>query len=111
LLQATNRLAEAEPLMHRVLAIDETSFGFAHPNVARGLNNLALLLQAKNRLAEAEPLMRRHVEIFLAFRRRAGYDHPHLREAFGNYSSLLEAMGRSETEIAATLAELTGPTE
>ncbi len=56
LLQATNRLAEAEPLMRRALAIDETSFGPDHPNVANGLNNLALLLQATNRLAEAEPL-------------------------------------------------------
>ena len=34
LLQATNRLAEAEPLMRRALAIDETSFGPDHPNVA-----------------------------------------------------------------------------
>ena len=58
LLQATNRLAEAEPLMRRALAIDEQSFGDQHPQVATGLNNLALLLQATNRLAEAEPLMR-----------------------------------------------------
>ena len=34
LLQATNRLAEAEPLMRRALAIDEKSFGPDHPNVA-----------------------------------------------------------------------------
>ncbi len=34
LLQATNRLAEAEPLMRRALAIDEKSFGPEHPNVA-----------------------------------------------------------------------------
>ena len=59
LLQATNRLAEAEPLMRRALAIDEQSYGKEHPNVAIRLNNLALLLQATNRLAEAEPLMRR----------------------------------------------------
>ncbi len=56
LLQATNRLAEAEPLMRRALAIDEKSFGPEHPNVAIRLNNLALLLQDTNRLAEAEPL-------------------------------------------------------
>mgnify|MGYP000013366340 CR=1 FL=1 len=59
LLQATNRLAEAEPLMHRALQIDEAAYGKDHPNVARDLNNLALLLKATNRLAEAEPLMRR----------------------------------------------------
>ena len=34
LLQATNRLAEAEPLMRRALAIDEKSYGPDHPNVA-----------------------------------------------------------------------------
>ena len=34
LLQATNRLAEAEPLMRRALAIDEKSFGSEHPDVA-----------------------------------------------------------------------------
>ena len=45
LLQATNRLAEAEPLMRRALAIDEESFGPDHPNVAIRLNNLAQLLQ------------------------------------------------------------------
>ena len=34
LLQATNRLAEAEPLMRRALEIDEKSYGPEHPNVA-----------------------------------------------------------------------------
>ena len=34
LLKATNRLAEAEPLMRRALAIDEQSLGPDHPNVA-----------------------------------------------------------------------------
>ena len=63
LLQATNRLAEAEPLMRRALAIDEQSYGADHPDVATDLNNLAQLLQDTNRLAEAEPLMRRALAI------------------------------------------------
>ncbi len=37
----------------------EKSFGPEHPNIAAGLNNLALLLQTMNRLAEAEPMIRR----------------------------------------------------
>ena len=45
LLQATDRLAEAEPLMRRALAIDERSYGPDHPDVASDLNNLAKLLQ------------------------------------------------------------------
>ena len=63
LLQATNRLEEAEPLLRRALAIDEASFGPDHPTVAIRLNNVASLLQASNRLAEAEPLMRRALVI------------------------------------------------
>ena len=49
--------------MRRALAIDEKSFGPEHPNVARDLNNLALLLKDTNRPAEAEPLMRRALAI------------------------------------------------
>jgi hypothetical protein len=37
LLHATNRLAEAEPLYRRALAILEKSFVPNHPKVARGL--------------------------------------------------------------------------
>ena len=44
LLQVTNRLEEAEPLMRRALNIDEQSYGENHPDVATCLNNLALLL-------------------------------------------------------------------
>ena len=62
LLQATNRLEAAEPLMRRALEIDEKSYGPEHPNVAIRLNNLAQLLQATNRLEAAEPLMRRALE-------------------------------------------------
>ena len=75
LLQATNRLAEAEPLMRRALAIDEASFGPDHPNVASDLNNLAQLLQATNRLREAEPLMRRALAIDEA---SFGAEHPNV---------------------------------
>ena len=64
LLQATNRLAEAEPLMRRALAIDETELtARIIPMWRSDLNNLALLLQDTNRLAEAEPLMRRALAI------------------------------------------------
>ncbi len=44
LLKATNRLAEAEPLMRRALAIVEQSYGGEHPDVAINLSNLAGLL-------------------------------------------------------------------
>ena len=49
--------------MRRALAIDESSYGLEHPNVAIDLNNLAQLLKATDRLAEAEPLMQRALAI------------------------------------------------
>lgn len=55
-----------EPLYRRALATHEASLGADHPDVAIGLNNLALLLRVTNRLAEAEPLMRRVISIFVA---------------------------------------------
>ncbi len=101
LLQATNRLVEAEPLMRRALAIDEASYGAAHPNVAITLCNLAQLLKATNRLREAEPLMRPPVVIFLRFERDTGHPHPHRDAALNNYTRLLQRMGKSAAEIAA----------
>ena len=103
LLQDTNRLADAEPLMRRALKIDEQSFGENHPNVARDLNNLAGLLQATNRLADAEPLESAYeVEIFLKFTRETGHPHPHLSAAVNNYAVLLQAMGRTARRSEAT---------
>jgi tetratricopeptide (TPR) repeat protein len=111
LLQATNRLSEAEPLKRRALAIDEASYGPEHPDVAIDLNNLALLLQATNRLSEAEPLSRRGLLIFLDFLRQ-GYQHPNLRTASENYASVLVDMGLSkeeaQTKIASMNSEATG---
>src|SRR4029077_20579792 len=98
LLQDTNRLEEVEPMIRRALAIDEKSYGPEHPNVARDLNNLALLLQDTNRLEEVEPMMRRGVLIFLKFTRSTGHLHPHLKVAFGNYRSFLEATSLGEEE-------------
>jgi tetratricopeptide (TPR) repeat protein len=96
LLQATNRLAEAEPLMARVVEIFENSYGNDHPNVATALNNLAQLLQATNRLAEAEPLMRRALAIDEA---SYGVDHPMLAITLNNLAQLLQDTNRlSEAE-------------
>ena len=107
-LRYSSRVAEAEPLYRRALAIDEASFGPNHPNVAIRLNNLAELLGAMNRLAEAEPLMRRHLAIFVDFERKAGHPHPHRERAIANYGGLLAEMGKSEAEIIAAIAALTG---
>jgi tetratricopeptide (TPR) repeat protein len=91
LLKATNRLAEAEPLMRRALVIGEQSFGPDHPNVAIRLNNLALLLKDTNRLAEAEPLMRRALEIA---EQSFGPDHPNVAAALNNLAQMLQDTNR-----------------
>jgi tetratricopeptide (TPR) repeat protein len=96
LLQATNRLAEAEPLIRRALGIDETAYGPDHPKVAIRLNNLALLLQDTNRLAEAEPLIRRALGID---EKAYGPDHPEVATDLNNLAHLLQATNRlSEAE-------------
>jgi hypothetical protein len=46
------------------------------------------------------------LEIFLKFTRSTGHPHPHLQAAVNNYAGLLQAMGRSEREIRATLRRL-----
>jgi hypothetical protein len=109
LLQATNRLGEAEPLARRALAIAEQGFGPEHPKVAMALNSLAQLLQATNRLGEAEPIIRRIVCVFLQFGVSAGHEHPHLQVATQNYCALLEKMGRSPPQILAQLNDLGRP--
>jgi hypothetical protein len=101
LLQATNRLSEAESLMLRALAIDEQSYGDQHPDVAILLNNLAHLLEATNRLAEAEPLAWRAVAILSSFGKKNGHEHPDMQMVLGNYKQLLVAQGCSEKDAQA----------
>jgi tetratricopeptide (TPR) repeat protein len=91
LLQATNRLTEAEPLMQRALTINEQSFGPLHPTVAVRLNNLAQLLQATNRLTEAEPLMQRALTIN---EQSFGPLHPTVAVRLNNLALLLQATNR-----------------
>ena len=105
LLQATNRLAEAEPLMRRALAIDEKSYGPEHPDVAIDLNNLAQLLKATNRLAEAEPLMRRALGVF---NKSLGFSHPNTQIVLKHYLILLKEMGLGEKEIEEKVMEVVG---
>jgi hypothetical protein len=58
LLKDTDRLAEAEPLMRRVVEIFEKSLG-DHPYTALGFENYAALLRALKRFDEAERIQAR----------------------------------------------------
>jgi len=74
--------------------------------VVRDLNNVAQLLQATNRLADAEPLMRRTLYILLVFTHSTGHVHPHMKAAFGNYLSLLQARADGDEKIIQELFQL-----
>ena len=91
LLHDTNRFAEAEPLLRRVLAIHEAAFGDQHPGVAIVLNNLASLLHDTNRIVEAEPLARRALAIHEA---AYGERHPAVATNLNNLAMLLKATNR-----------------
>ena len=93
LLQRTNRLEEAEPLMRRALEISEATCGAQHPIVAIRLNNLANLLHDINRIGEAEPMMRRALAIAeTAFGKR----HSAVATRLNNLATLLRDTNRVE---------------
>ena len=98
LLWRTKRLGEAEPLMRRALEIDVATFGEKHPNVATDMNNLATLLRDTNRLEEAQTLMRQSRDIFDAFRRQTGHEHPYFQQVNENYKALQRAMRSNEPD-------------
>jgi tetratricopeptide (TPR) repeat protein len=54
---------DAVPVATDVLAIREKALGPDHPDVARGLNSLALLYHHQGRYTEAEPLYQRNLPI------------------------------------------------
>ena len=91
LLQVTNRLAEAKPLILRALAIDEKAYGEKDPRVARDLNNLALLLQDMDSLRDAEVRMRRALAIDEQFN---GAGHLDVARDLNNLASLLRNTNR-----------------
>ena len=93
LLRDTNRIEEAEPLLRRVLEMDETALGGQHPIVAIRLNNLALLLRDTNRIEEAEPLLRRALQIDEAV---LGDQHPTVAKNLNNLGMLLCDTSRVE---------------
>jgi tetratricopeptide (TPR) repeat protein len=84
---------EAETLLRRALAIDENKFGPEHPDVARDLNNLAILLQATSRLGEAEPLLRRALTID---EKSFGKDDPVAARDLDNLGQLLQETNHLE---------------
>ena len=84
------RYDEAEPLYRRALAIGEKALGPNHPDVAKSLNNLALLLQAQGNYRDAEPLYRRALAID---EKALDPNHPNVASHLNNLALLLKAQG------------------
>ena len=90
LLLATERRAEAEPLLRRALAIDEASYGAQHPRIAGDLNSLAGLLKDTRGVEAAEPLVRRALAID---EESYGLQHPHVARDLHNIAVLRAQAG------------------
>ena len=91
LLNATNRLAEAEPIMRRALELDESRYGRDDPKIAVRLNNLALLLMETNRLEEAEGCLQRAGDLN---DRHLDPDHAETTMVLNNLAALMHARNR-----------------
>lgn len=91
------RLAEAEPLLQRALAIREAALDEEHSDVAKSLNNLARLYQEQGHLKKAEPLFERSLGIC---ERTLAASHPDLVSSLNNLASVYRDQGRyGEAEL------------
>jgi tetratricopeptide (TPR) repeat protein len=84
----SGRGAEAEALFKKSISILERTVGPMHPDLAKGLNNLAELYRSENRETEAEPIHRR----ILAIRERTlGPDHWEVAKSLNNLALIYHA--------------------
>src|SRR5262249_2857990 len=73
-----------------VWRVREKTLGSAHPDVARSLNNLALLYRMQGAYAKAEPLLVRAVDIF---EKALGPNHPDVARSLNNLAVLYHDQG------------------
>ena len=102
-LQAQGKLAEAEPLYQRAIAIWEKILGPDHPTVAGGVNNLAMLLQDQGKLDEAGPLLPQAMEGYCELQGdRHIIAHPHLSQQPRSAAATPRQTGRGGAFVAPT---------
>jgi kinesin light chain len=75
---------DAEPLCKRALEIREKVLGSDHPDVAKQLNNLALLCQNQGKYEEVERYYQRALEIYES---KLGQDDPNVAKTKNNLAS------------------------
>jgi len=79
-----NKFKDAEPLCKRALEIREKCLGPSHPDVAKQLNNLALLCQNQNKYDEVESYYKRAIDIYA---KSLGPDDPNVAKTKNNLAS------------------------
>ena len=79
-----NKFKEAEVLCKRALDIREKCLGGFHPDVAKQLNNLALLCQNQGKYEEVESYYKRAIEIY---QKTLGIDDPNVSKTKNNLAS------------------------
>ena len=85
------RYTEAIPIFEEALAIDEKALGPDHPDVAKSLNNLAMVYQALGDYSKTEPLYKRSLVIF---EKTHGANHPAVATSLNNLAVLYTSLGR-----------------
>lgn len=85
------KFKEALPLCKRALAIREKVLGPNHPDVAKQLNNLALLCQNQGKYAEVEAYYERALQIY---QQRLGPDDPNVAKTLNNLASAYLKQGK-----------------
>ncbi|HEY6546869.1 MAG TPA: serine/threonine-protein kinase, partial [Vicinamibacteria bacterium] len=88
---ALGAYAPAEPHLQRALELRRRALGDEHTEVARALNQLALLNWRQGRLDEAEPLYHKALEMS---QRLLGADHPDTLTYEANLANLYRTKGR-----------------
>ena len=92
------RIVEADPLLHRALAMREKVSGPEHFDTTISLNNLGLLYHVQGKYEQAEPLYSRALQLRKVL---LGIDHPDTAIILHNLAALHHAQGRYEQAEAA----------
>src|SRR5918993_5440256 len=85
---AAGDYSEAEQLLRKAAAIQESNLGSLHPDLASTLNNLALVCERTNKLDEAERGYRRAHAIAIA---SLSPGHPFIATSYKNLVDFCEA--------------------
>ena len=85
-----DRYAEAIPIAEKALLIREKEFGTDHLEVARSLNNLAVLYKEMGNYSKAEPLYKRSLAIN---EKSLGPDHLKVAVILNNMALLNKSLG------------------